>query len=123
MAIEKVRDVSKSLSPLSPRRRCRSFDLVRGPDPSPAASSIHEAEGVMGALRQSLTTDATPTLAPMLATIADVMETWPGSPCGVPRSLSSAIHAHAVVARVRGQQQQSETSEVEMVELDVAIGR
>ena len=55
----------------------------------------------------------------MLATTAGALETWPGSPRGVPLSCCDA--------RVGEQQQQSnsevEMAELEVTELDVAVGR
>ena len=124
MVIGEAKVVGKPLSPTIPRRRCRSFELARGPDPSQAASPMQEVEGVTALLRQSLTIDAAPTLAPILALTDGALETWPASPRGVPLSWSSAMRALAAVARVEGQQQQQlGGSEVEMAKLDVVVER
>ena len=124
MVIEKVKGISKPSSPLPPRCRCSSFDLARGPDQSPTAASIHEAGDVTGVLRQRHPIGAASTLAPMLATTAGALETWLSLPHGVSLPGSSAILALATFARVGGKQQrQSGTSEVEMAELNGAIGK
>ena len=119
MAIDVSKGVSKPSPPLSPRRQSRSFDLTRGLDQSPAASSIQEGKGVTEVVCQSLTIDAAPTLTPMLTTTAGALETWPGSPRGVPLSCCDA--------RVGEQQHQSnsevEMAELDVTELDVAVGR
>ena len=120
LVIEKVKGVSKPQSLIPPRRRCRSFDLARVPDRSPAASSIQETEDATGGLRQSLTIDAALSLNPMTA---GALETWPASPRDVPLSWSSAMRALATVAWVEWKQpQQLGTSEVEIAEVGMAVG-